>query len=739
MRKNQIHEVLGLADPSPVCRRRHMRIVCDLQLSNKLPNSSRFLFAKDSNTVIKSIFIRAIKKYRPDWSVTVLVPYPEQIVGIKGEQYAKDAALDDIRSCFRGAADWSNLHLVPYRYVPEAFTQRFNFNVNELMPHFKSLQHEYDMVYCNEPAQAQNWNMMMFGRRLGDIVPVVSYYHWITGWTDRKGATERLDWIIRHGEGLFHSVLGLAASKTAVSLLVEGLRPYFNRRYFEHVIPKLAALVEPTDSTTLLAKKDLGTRSTEGPLRMIWAHRLNDYTGWDECFDALKTVHDKRPGSFTVWVPDPGDRVKQEVLHERWPFIEMLDKSAWSFDDYAKLCWSSHVVLGNHRRLAVWGGLALSESQLCGCFPLVPDCSWYREQVGPPDDDNITFFEWKKPEALAAAANKLLDKPRSWVMEQGAKMSKFVLATIDVDPYAERMIGFLESVCYPRRELKWTRYIQDAAKSGFLDGLKMNLAGLYNKMFEWEQKNGLNDPETGKPNKWPFVRKNLWPSIRRQVLDHEILVDDPTDPDGLYSVGPGAARDDLGYFEPEEDPLWRENSSSPWLHRADWKDVTPALKGKDGITHPVYSINTEEALEDNEIERADLVEIEDAAELYPKADEPPAPKKTRKKNKTDVSALKTVDPDAEIIMAPEPKTTTELVQFVDTGPDKPRENLDEDLPAVAETKQPELVLPKPPEMTQPTHNEGMTQVSEVKADGLLGMFKFPVFRQPVRQPIKKTE
>jgi len=731
---SQIHEVIGVAEPSPVCRRRSMRILCDLQLSNKLPNSGRFLFAKDSNTIANGVFLQAIRKIRPDWSVTVMVPYPDQIVGIKGEQYAKDDAVDRARECFRGVGDWENLHLIPYRYFPEAFTQRFNFNVNEIAPRLKSLTHEYDLVYCNEPTQAQNWNMMMFARRMGDIVPVVSFYHWITGWTDRKGATERLDWMIRQGEGLFHSTLSLAASKTALSLLIEGLRPYFNRSFFERTIPKLGYVAPPTDLGVLLSKKDLGNRSTEGPLRFLWAHRLNDYTGWDKTFDAMMPLHQKNPGSFTVWVPDPGDREDQNKLKEQWPFIEVLDKTAWSFDDYAKLCWSSHVVLGNHQRISVWGGLSLSEPIVCGCMPLVPDTSWYREQVGPTDDAGINYFEWKNPAAFTNAVEKLLAQPREWVIAQGQKMAQHTMNTINVDPYAERIVGYLESVCYPRREKKWTGYIQDAARAGHLGNDYLNVGQLYEKMQEWSKMGNLVDKETGKKNGWPFVRKNLWPAIRRQLLDHEIMVDDPKNPNGVYKIGPKVNETMGDFFEPDELPVWKDGNSSPWFHRNDTAEMTVALKGHDGVTHPAYSMQTEEAIEGDEPERADPVEFEDVAEAFPelnKKEEPKAKKKREPKVKiiTEISQL-----PIDILN----EKNANIVNAIQIEEDK---KLPWEEPKVADVVVPEVTpAPQPavPEVVPVIeHKEGMTQVSETKVTNSF-LLRSPV-RTPIRTPIKKTE
>jgi glycosyltransferase involved in cell wall biosynthesis len=615
---SKVHEIVGLAEnPCPITRRRSMRILSDIQLSNKKPNSGKFLFSKDSNVVIISTFINAIKKYRPDWSVSLLVPYPDQLVTDKGENFAKDAAIDQVKETLRDVNDWPNLHLLPYRYVPEAFTQRFNFSVNELRPHLRSLVHEYDMVYCQEPAQAHNWNMMMFGRRMGDIMPIISYYHWITGWTDRKGASENLDWIIRHGEGAFHSTLGFAASKTALSLLVEGFRSYFNRGFLESVIPKLANVVEPTNSSSLLEKKHMCKRTTEGPLRFLWAHRLNDYTGWKEAFNALKPLHEKYPGKFTLWVPDPGNREKQENLQKQWPFIEQLDKTTWDYDDYANLCWNAHVALGNHNRLSVWGGLALSEPQICGCFPLVPDTTWYREQVGPADEAGINFFKWKDKQAFTDAAEKLLNKPKEWIIKQGEHMSKYVHNLIGIDAYAERIIGYFESIAYPRREEKWVNYVYEAARKGLLkDDGGMTLPEFYKKMQHISKTHGLVGAD-GKQNSWPFVKKNLWPTIRRRLLDSQVLVDDPTHPDCLYKIGPGIEGDLAPSVEPEGNPAWRI-SKGPWLYRGEGvEDVQVGLKNTaSGIIYPACSIPSMDAIKKKEPNKVDQAEFaQDPAEL----------------------------------------------------------------------------------------------------------------------------
>jgi glycosyltransferase involved in cell wall biosynthesis len=605
-----------------------------------MPGQSRFLFSKDSNTVYFATMMRAIYKVRPDWAVNVFVPLPEQVISDKGERYAKTEAIERLKEDMRGVGNIPNLHLMPYKYVSEAFTQRFNFNVRGFMPYIKSLCNEYDFVWCNEPAHVQNWTVTMFGRRMSDAIPIGSLCHWVTGWTGRKAPSDRLDWMIRHAEGAYSSVFTLLSSKTAAALFIEGARQYFNRSFLEKITPKIGTLAVPTDSSNFMAKKSLGERKTDGPLRLLWAHRLNSYTGFEHCFQSLKILHDKRPGTFTLWVPDPGDRDTQENLHDKYPFIEMLDKKTWSFDQYVKLCWSAHVVLGNHQALSVWGGLALSEPQICGCFALTPDTSWYREQVGPADEMGINFFKWKSQEALANAVERIVDAPREWVIAQGEKQAKYALESFDMDVYANRLVSFIESVTYPRRDEKWVKYIQDAARAGHLNSDNgLSLGELYRRMAEWGKMGNLKDPETGKSNGWPTEKKNFWCCIRRRLLDSEILTDDPTDPVCRYRIGPKVNDDVPAWPGTEEDPVWKIAANSPWLHR-DVDKVETGLKDQDGNVHPMYSLLTEDSIENNTFDEADIpeaVEDEDLTSvIMERGKNIPVEKKKRKKKEEKV-------------------------------------------------------------------------------------------------------
>ncbi len=403
-----------------------MRMLYDLQLSVVDGyRDGRFLFHTDSNVDVASTALRGIAKIRPDWELVVPVPPLDQIV--------------DGRRNFHGDLP-ANVKLVTQEAFGDPFVGRQSFDARSLLWGLDHAQAtDVDYVYTNDPCRALAYKTF-FHRVTGRFVPVASRWHWVTGRADRK-VPEPVDFAVSQGEGAIVSDVCYFDSRYAVEEFLGNMHEHFNYGTIDAVAEKcktgVAVDVDKIDAV------HPGHAPVDPSLLILWAHRLSYYTGWEQVFDALAQLWNRRPGSFRVIATDPGGKHDQRELARRWPFIEPLEKNGYPYlgvNDYLRLCWRASVVIGNHTVPAIWGGLALTEPMAAWTAPLMPNRWAYREMCTDEMAPHVLFEDM--PDMIRKLERLIDDPPLR--NELGFRAWKFCRDQLSPARYVETIVADAE-------------------------------------------------------------------------------------------------------------------------------------------------------------------------------------------------------------------------------------------------------------------------------------------------------
>jgi len=412
-----------------------MRILYDLQLSVvDSYRDGKFLFETDSNVDVASTVLRGIARLRPGWEVVVPVPPGDRIV--RGYP------------AFHGDLP-ASVKLVEQDMFGDPFVGRHSFDARSLL---RALDErgltDVDYVYTNDPCRALAYKTF-FHRVTGKMVPVASRWHWVTGRADRK-VPEPLDFVVSQGEGALVSDVCYFDSKFAVDQFLYNLGEHFNQEAVGSIRPKcrtgVAVDVDKMDSEMPMFATYRDQRPLWKYFVIAWCHRLSYYTGWEQVFDALLKLWERRQ-DFRVVVTDPGNKYPdQAALAARWPFIDPIDKAAsgWDLKDYLRLCWRADAVIGNHQVPAIWGGLAITEPMAAFTAPLMPDRDAYREMCFEETREHVL---WRDYDDMLRKLEALMDSPEL-LDRVKAEARKFCVDALSPERYvaeivddAERLVG----------------------------------------------------------------------------------------------------------------------------------------------------------------------------------------------------------------------------------------------------------------------------------------------------------
>lgn len=363
-----------------------INLLFDLQLSMLTSlDDGDFLFTPDSNCNVATFTIKNLVRKYQDLNIYVLVPSPSKIVGLN-----KKSRFDTIyRKFTEDLSEYKDrIKLVKYNYFGNPFVDRMTFNSRELKKSLKDIE-RIDVVFTNDPCKVLSYKTFFYYKEKR-IVPVICRNHWVTGKKDRK-VPEQIDFFIRQFEGAVYSESMSFNSNFAINLFLENAKEFFSKDIIKRVKSKCYAIetvdIEKIDKYYVPEKFDI--------FSILFAHRLSYYTGWKETLDSLLQLWEKRK-DFQVFVPDPGNKTTQDELKNKYPFINKIDKSNWSHEDYLKLCWKMDLCLGNHKCPATWGGLSITESMCAHTVPIMPNRWAYKEMMWKKTDSKIFFKDEKE-------------------------------------------------------------------------------------------------------------------------------------------------------------------------------------------------------------------------------------------------------------------------------------------------------------------------------------------------------
>ena len=109
---------------------------------------------------------------------------------------------------------------------------------------------------------------------------------------------------------------------------------------------------------------------------ILFNHRLNNSTGWKEVVEGCSLLHECGY-EFKLWLTDEQNLKEKEYLSQ-FPFI--INKRV-PFESYGYLMRNSCFSVCNTQGYATWN-MAVQDSILNGCLPVVPYNEMYRKMLG---------------------------------------------------------------------------------------------------------------------------------------------------------------------------------------------------------------------------------------------------------------------------------------------------------------------------------------------------------------------
>ncbi len=357
-------------------------ILFDLQLSVLTSlKDGNFIFETDSNVNVARFTIKGLLKKSKNLHFYLLVPEKTKIEAIKRKK------IKTVKSFMKDIANNKRVTFIEYPYYGNPFIDRMSFNSRNLKKELKDIK--IDLVYTNDPNKVLAYKTFFYQQQ-NEFVPVISRNHWVTGKLHRK-VPKKIDFIIRQIEGTLNSDFSTFNSKTAIKMLIENSKEHFN----DNVRKAIRKKSVPIDTVDLEKVDSFKNDFKFDKFTILWGHRLSYYTGWEEVFNVLNKIYEKRK-DFILVAPDPGNKFSQKELKKKYPFLSQINKKKWSHEDYLKMCWTADLVIGNHNIPTTWGGLALTEPMTAETAVLMPKKDGYLEMHYKDKDSKYVFFKNKK-------------------------------------------------------------------------------------------------------------------------------------------------------------------------------------------------------------------------------------------------------------------------------------------------------------------------------------------------------
>lgn len=363
-----------------------LHILYDMQLSattDSVGLRGASVFERDSNVDVARTLIAGLVARHPNWRFYVSsVPHPLQTVpqGSAAEVVSGDPRVKHLRD--------------PY-WCSNPYVERFRFSPASLISDLGKVgAPRIDVVMANDPCKvlALKTTVHKYNHVTGvdaeqRLPRVMTRFHWLTGQTDRKRPAQ-LDFAIRQVEGALHSDWVTFNSMFACDLFYENAREFFNPRVVG-ALKRRCAGFEQVDASRVIRGATSGRSifdyvdQQHQKTRVIWAHRISYYTGWEEVFKMFDVAWSHGPQDFVVLVTDPterirGDSEKQAAFVAEHPWA-VFPWQSWSVPDYYRACVDADVVIGNHTYRTIWGGYAVTEPMAAACAPLLPRRDSYVE------------------------------------------------------------------------------------------------------------------------------------------------------------------------------------------------------------------------------------------------------------------------------------------------------------------------------------------------------------------------
>jgi len=297
-----------------------------------------------------------------DWSITVLTP-----------------------SDFYSNLFSRDVEKVEYNYASNAEGNRYNFDYNKI-----SSLPPYDLVINHQPEITANLKSALFNERGGKPL-IINYFHWIDCKESTESELNGAAW--RQIEGINMADLSLFHSWYGIKLMDQS-----RNAYGLSWVDKQPLISTFTPAPTIYGQQAI-TLVPDNKKIILFNHKLNDRTGWEEVVKNLTEIRKQRD-DFVLWIAD------DMKFDEPWIIAKKPH-----YETYGYLYKNSHFSITNTKGFTIWDQDVVDSLQN-GCVPLAPHNEFYSSILG---SDFIQHGSVSKYGNMTECINGLLDLPKDKV------------------------------------------------------------------------------------------------------------------------------------------------------------------------------------------------------------------------------------------------------------------------------------------------------------------------------------
>lgn len=295
---------------------------------------------KDSYVIVLSNIIRSLNAVRDDIFWTIVTPGLVKLL------------------------QHENTEQIFYKFPTYPNSMRIHFNLDKVADILDLSNQDYDVIYSHLPEHTLQLSNYVFNNA-GIKPKIVGYCHWY----EVKENTG-------YPKNLFDmNVLGTLEmeqcgvnSQWLKNLVLERAEERFNIS----VVKKLNQIIQPHYLGTDSDFEGLGLINKS----ILFNHRPNDYTGWNDFLKIMDKLYEKRQ-DFTVYVT---------LAEECRPYIKRVNLDRDKYYDFIK---QMHVGVGFFQTYSAWS-LSVTDGLSRGLPYLLPNKLCYPEMVG---HDYPLFYE----------------------------------------------------------------------------------------------------------------------------------------------------------------------------------------------------------------------------------------------------------------------------------------------------------------------------------------------------------
>jgi len=295
---------------------------------------------KDSFVIVLSNVIRSMNAIRNDIFWTIVTP-----AHVKLLQY-------------------DNTEQIIYKFPTYPNSMRIHFNVDKVADLLDLHNEDYDVIYSHLPEHTLQLSNYVFNNA-GIKPKIVGYCHWYeveenTGYPKNVFDLNVLGTLEMEQCGV--------NSQWLKNLVLERAEEHFNIS----VVKKLNQIIQPHYLGTDSDFENIGLINKS----ILFNHRPNDYTGWNDFLKVMDKLYEKRQ-DFTVYVT---------LAEECRPYIKRVELERNKYFDFIK---QMHVGVGYFQTYSAWS-ISVTDGLSRGLPYLLPKKLCYPEMVG---HDYPLFYE----------------------------------------------------------------------------------------------------------------------------------------------------------------------------------------------------------------------------------------------------------------------------------------------------------------------------------------------------------